>query len=180
MNQESPCFSCGELSRKSEAKLKHEQRLLSRKKKGSNSRKKQRIKLAKIHRKIRNQRNDFLHKESHKLVKSYDIIVFEDLRIKNMVKNHCLAKSISDASWSKFIGYTSYKAESAGKQVILVNPQNTSQICSGCGNTVKKSLSERTHKCPFCGLVLDRDVNAAINILRRGTRPGGATAVAGL
>ena len=164
--------------RKSEAKLKHEQRSLSRKKKGSNSRKKQKTKLAKIHRKIKNQRNDFLHKESTKLVKAYDTIVFEDLRIKNMVKNHHLAKSISDASWSRFIEYTSYKAESAGKEVILVNPRNTSQICSGCGNMVKKSLAARTHKCP-CGLVLDRDINAAINILRLGTNPGGATAIAG-
>jgi putative transposase len=95
-----------------------------------------------------------------------------------MLKNHKLAKSISDASWSKFIEYTSCKAESAGKKVILVNPQNTSQICSGCGNTAKKSLSVRTHKC-LCGLVLNRDINAAINILRLGTSPGGATAVAG-
>lgn len=165
--------------RKSEAKLKREQRKLSRNKKGSNSRKKQKIKLAKIHRKIKNQRNDFLHKESNKLVNNYDTIVFEDLRIKNMVKNHKLAKSISDASWSKFIEYTTYKAESAGKQVILVNPRNTSQICSGCGVIVKKSLSVRVHKCPYCGLVLDRDINAAINILRAGTALGGATAVAG-
>jgi len=164
--------------RKSEAKLKHEQRKLSRKQKGSNSRKKQKHKLAKIHRKIKNQRNDFLHKESCKLVKTYDTIVFEDLKVKNMVKNHHLAKSISDASWSKFIEYTTYKAESAGKQVILVNPRNTSQICSSCGNTVKKSLSVRTHKC-LCGLILDRDTNAAINILRLGTNPGGATAIAG-
>lgn len=165
--------------RKSEAKLKHEQRKLSRKKKGSNSRKKQRTKVAKIHRKVKNQRNDFLHKESCKLVTNYDVIVFEDLWIKNMVKNHRLAKSISDASWSKFVEYATYKAVSAGKEVILVNPRNTSQICSGCGNTVKKSLAVRTHKCP-CGLVLDRDINAAINILRLGTSPGRATAVAGL
>lgn len=107
--------------RTSESKLKHEQRLLSRKKKGSNSRKKQRAKLAKAHRWIANQRQDFLHKESRKLVNSYDILVFEDLRVKNMVKNHHLAKSISDASWSKFIQYCTYKAENAGKQVILVN-----------------------------------------------------------
>lgn len=166
--------------RKSEAKLKYEQRSLSRKKKDSNSRAKQRNKLAKLHRKIKNQRNDFLHKESRKLVENYDVIVFEDLRVKNMVKNHHLAKSISDASWSKFVDYASYKAESAGKQVILVNPRNTSQICSGCGQSVKKSLSVRVHKCPYCGLILDRDINAAINILRRGTRPGGVTAVAGL
>jgi putative transposase len=113
------------------------------------------------------------------LVRSYDVIVFEDLRIKNMVKNHYLAKSISDASWAKFIKYVSYKAESAGKKVIFVNPRNTSQICSGCGAIVKKSLSVRVHKCPSCGLEIDRDVNAAINILRAGTAPGGATALAG-
>jgi putative transposase len=88
-----------------------------------------------------------------------------------MVKNHHLAKSISDASWAKFIEYVSYKAESAGKKVIFVNPRNTSQICSSCGAIVKKSLSVRVHKCPSCGLILDRDVNAAINILRLGTSP---------
>ncbi len=165
--------------RESEVKLKHEQRSLSRKKKGSNSRKKQRERVAKLHRKIRNQRNDFLHKESKKLVDNYDVIVLEDLQIKNMIKNHHLAKSISDASWNKFIQYTSYKAESAGKKVILVNPRNTSQICSNCGLTVKKSLSMRVHKCS-CGLILDRDINAAINILRLGTSPGGVTAVVGL
>lgn len=165
--------------RQSEAKLKREQRKLSRTKKGSNSRKKQKTKLAKMHLKIKNQRNDFLHKESYKLIDNYDVIVFEDLQVKNMIKNHHLAKSISDASWSKFIEYTSYKAESAGKEVILVNPRNTSQICSGCGVIVKKSLSVRVHKCPYCGLVLDRDINAAINILRAGTALGGATAVAG-
>jgi putative transposase len=165
--------------RESEAKLKYEQRKLSRKKKGSNSRKKQKHKLAKLHCKIKNRRNNFLHIESRKLVRSYDVIVFEDLRIKNMVKNHYLAKSISDASWAKFIKYVSYKAESAGKKVIFVNPRNTSQICSGCGAIVKKSLSVRVHKCPSCGLEIDRDINAAINILRLGTSPGGATALAG-
>ncbi len=165
--------------RKSESKLKHEQRSFSRKKKGSNSRKKQRERLARLHRKVRNQRNDFLHKESHKLVDNYDVIVFEELKIKNMVKNHHLAKSISDASWSRFIEYTSYKAESAGKKVISINPRNTSQNCSNCGATVKKSLSVRVHKCPYCGLILDRDINAAINILRAGTTPGGAAALAG-
>jgi putative transposase len=164
--------------RESEAKLKYEQRKLSRKKKGSNSRKKQKHKLAKLHHKIKNRRNNFLHIESRKLVRSYDVIVLEGLRIKNMVKNHHLAKSISDASWAKFIEYVSYKAESAGKKVIFVNPRNTSQICSSCGAMVKKSLSVRVHKCP-CGLEIDRDINAAINILRLGTSPGGATAVAG-
>ena len=110
---------------------------------------------------------------------NYDIIVLEDLRVKNMVKNHHLAKSISDAAWAKFTEYLYYKAESAGKKVVFINPRNTSQICSGCGETVKKSLSVRMHKCPSCGLILDRDINAAINILRLGTNPGGATALAG-
>ena len=164
--------------RKSETNLKHEQRILSRKKKKSNSRKKQKLKLAKIHYHIKNQRKDFLHKESFKLVNNYDTIVFEKLKVKNMVKNHHLAKSISDASWSKFAEYTTYKAESAGKSVVFVNPRNTSQTCSGCGIIVKKALSVRVHKCPDCGLVLDRDINAAINILRAGTAPGGATAIA--
>jgi putative transposase len=165
--------------RQSEAKLKCEQRSLSRKKKGSNSRKKQREKVAKLHRKIRNQRSDFLHKESRKLVEGYDTIIFEDLRIKNMVKCHNFAKSISDASWAKFTEYATYKAESAGRVVRFVNPRNTSQICSSCGLTVKKSIGIRVHKCT-CGLILDRDTNAAINILRLGTNPDGVTAVAGL
>lgn len=147
--------------RTSEAKLKREQRILSRREKGSNSRKKQKVKLGKLHRKIANQRRDFLHKESRKLVNNYDTLVFEDLLVKNMVKNHHLAKSISDASWSKFIQYCTYKAESAGKQVILVNPRGTSQVCSNCGAMVRKTLAVRVHKCE-CGLELDRDVNAAI------------------
>jgi putative transposase len=87
-----------------------------------------------------------------------------------MLKNHNLAKSISDASWSMFAEYLSYKAESAGRKVIFVNPRNTSQICSNCGVIVKKTLATRTHRC-FCGLILDRDLNAAINILRAGIGP---------
>lgn len=164
--------------RESEAKLKREQRKLSRKQKGSNSRKKQKIKLAKIHRKIKNQRKDFLQKLSTWLIRNYDTIALENLQISNMLKNHNLAKSISDASWSMFAEYLSYKAESAGRKVIFVNPRNTSQICSNCGVIVKKTLATRTHRCS-CGLILDRDVNAAINILRLGTSPGGATALAG-
>ena len=161
--------------RQSETELKHEQRKLSRKKKGSNSRQKQREIVAKLHKKIYNQRNDFLHKESRKLVNAYDLIVFEDLKIKNMVKNTRLSKSISDACWGRFIELTTYKAESAGREVRFVNPKSTSQKCSSCGQIVKKSLSARVHRCT-CGLTLDRDTNAAINILRLGTNPGGATA----
>ena len=154
--------------RTSEKKLAKEQRRLARKKKGSNNRKKQKAIVGVVHRKIRNQRSDFHHKISKRLVADYDLIVFEDLMVKNMVKNRYLAKSISDAGWNQLISFVSYKAEEAGKIVELVNPRGTSQLCSSCGMEVKKSLAVRTHKCPYCGLVMDRDENAAINILKRG------------
>jgi len=156
-----------QLLRKSENNLAKQQRNLSQKKKGSNNRDKQRIKVAKLHRNIRNQRLDFAHKLSRELVNVYDLIVFEKLQIQNMVKNHHLAKSISDAGWNQLIQLTKYKAGHAGKVVELVDPKNTTQNCSNCGNKVPKSLSVRTHKCPYCGLELDRDVNAAINILQK-------------
>jgi putative transposase len=95
-------------------------------------------------------------------VNNYGIICFEDLNIKNMSKNHNLAKHILDAAWSKLVTYTSYKVENAGRKVILVNPKNTSKICSDYGMLVEKDLSERTHKCPFSGLSIDRDLNASI------------------
>ncbi|MFA5599315.1 MAG: RNA-guided endonuclease TnpB family protein [Phenylobacterium sp.] len=151
-------------TKKSEQKLTKEQRRLSKKKKSSNNRAKQRVIVAKTHRRIRNQRNDFLHKTSTNLVKDYGKIVFEDLNIKGMVKNHKLAKHISDCSWNKLIQLTQYKAEEAGVDVVLVNPKNTTQKCSGCGEIVKKDLSVRTHVCTHCGLIMDRDLNASINI----------------
>jgi putative transposase len=144
------------------------QRKLSKAKKGSYERKKALKSVQHIHEKIANKRDDFVQKVSLNLVRAYDLITFEDLNIKGMIKNHCLAKHIADVSWNKLITITTYKAEWAGKRVELVNPRNTSQMCSGCGEIVKKELSERTHRCPFCGLVLDRDHNAAINILRLG------------
>ena len=153
--------------RKSEKKLVKAQRALSNKKKGSSNRNKQRIEVARIHRHIRNQRKDFNHKLSRELVNNYNLIVFEKLQIQNMVKNHHLAKSISDASWSQLIQFTQYKAEYAGRNVELVNPKYTSQDCSNCGTRVKKSLSVRIHQCSLCGLILDRDHNAAINILNK-------------
>ena len=158
-----------EFLRESEKKLIQEQKRLSRKKKRSQNRNNQRIVVAKVHRKIKNQRKDFAHKTSRMLVDKYDQIVFEKLNIKNMVQNHHLAKSISDAGWSQLISFTKSKAEYAGKIVELVNPVNTSQNCSGCGKSVPKDLSVRTHCCPFCGLELNRDHNAAINILKRST-----------
>jgi putative transposase len=152
---------------KAEQKLAVIQRNHSRKKLGSKNRVKSRVKLARAHRKIERQRADFLHKLSKTLVDRADLLVFENLQIQNMVKNHSLANSIHDASWSKLIKLCSYKASSAGKRVELVDPRGTTQRCSRCGNVLKKSLSERVHRCPNCGLVLNRDLNAAFNILSK-------------
>ncbi|MDY0386522.1 MAG: transposase, partial [Methanolobus sp.] len=107
----------------------------------------------------------------------YSFIAFEDLNIKNMLKNHSLAKSISDAAWNMLISATKYKAESAGSSIVLINPANTSKMCSKCGLLVEKSLAVRIHNCPHCGLVLDRDHNTAINILRLGLQSVGITTV---
>ncbi|MCY9665850.1 transposase [Paenibacillus alginolyticus] len=151
--------------RKSEDKLKRKQRAVSKKKHGSNRRRKAVRELAKLHEKVANQRRDYAHKESRKLVNEYGLIAFEDLNIQRMVKNHRLAKSIVDAGWSGLVQFVTYKAESAGRQVVQVNPYNTSQQCSNCGEIVKKSLAVRVHQCS-CGYVADRDENAAINILK--------------
>lgn len=153
--------------RKSERRLKRRQRSVSKKKKGSNRRKKAVHLLAKCHEHIANQRKDTAHKISRQLVNGYDVIVFEDLNIQGMVKNHKLAKSIVDSAWRQLIQITTYKAENAGKQVIEVNPYNTSQVCSNCGQLVKKTLAERKHRCK-CGYQEHRDVNAAKNILKLG------------
>lgn len=166
-----------EFLRASEVKLTREQKRLSRKKKRSQNRKKQVVVVAKVHRRIRNQRKDFAHKTSKMLVNEYDHIVFEDLQVQNMIKNHHLAKSISDAGWYQLMQFTKTKAEYAGKIVEFINPRNTSQNCSSCGNSVKKDLSVRVHSCPFCGLVLDRDHNAAINILGRSNSTVGITGI---
>ena len=152
-----------------EKRLKKKQRKLSSKKKGSNNRRKVRVALAKLHRKVRNQRSDFHHKTSRKLVDTYGFIVAEDLNIKGMVKNHHLAKSISDAGWGQFLNYLAYKAEEAGCKFEKVVPHHTSIICSYCGERVHKTLTERVHSCPFCKTVMDRDHNAAINILNKST-----------
>ena len=152
------------LLRRVENKIKRAERKLSRRVKGSHNREKARIKLAKLHRQVSRQRDDFLHKTSAWLVRKADLLVFENLNISGMVQNHALAKSIHDASWGKLVQYVSYKAEEAGKRVELVDPKGTTQKCSRCGMVVKKSLSERVHQCPTCGLLLDRDLNAAVNI----------------
>lgn len=154
--------------RKSEKKLKRVQRKLTKKIKGSTNRYKQRLKLARIHHKIKNRRNDFLHKVSRYYVDNYDTIFVEELKIQNMVKNHHLAKSIIDSSWNSFFQKIEYKAERAGILFKKITPNNTSQKCSWCGNLVKKYLAQRTHRCPFCGLQIDRDHNAARNIKQKG------------
>jgi putative transposase len=156
------------LVKRSAVRLRTLQRALSRKKRGSKNREKARIAFAKAWRKVRRQRRDFAHKLSDKLTKENRLIVFEDLKVGNLVKNNTLASAIMDASWGQLRRLTAYKAERRGGRVILVDPRGTSQKCSGCGEVVRKELSERTHKCLRCGLTMDRDVNAARNILKAG------------
>ncbi|MCF8566481.1 transposase [Alicyclobacillus tolerans] len=153
--------------RESERKQRVKQRAVSRKKKGSHRRRKAIRELSKLHEHIANQRKDYAHKVSRKLVNRYGLIAFENLNTQGMVKNHHLAKSIVDASWNQLVQYTTYKAEEAGRRVVLVDPKNTSQLCSNCGEIVPKKLSERVHRCEHCGYVQDRDINAAQNILKR-------------
>lgn len=154
--------------RNSEKILAVAQRRLSKQTKGSRTRHKKRKIVAKIHNRIKNRRSNFAHQVSSFLVKSYDQIFFEDLNIKGMMKNHCLSKAIGDVAWNQTVQYTQYKAECADRTVRTVNPRNTSQICSSCGETVKKDLSVRVHHCLNCGLEICRDLNAARNILAIG------------
>jgi putative transposase len=154
--------------RKEEKALTKVQRKLSKCDKGTRERRKARKVVARVHERIRNRRHNFVHQLSRKIVNENDVIVVEKLNTENMLGNHCLAKSISDASWTQFRNCLAYKAESAGRKLIAVNPAYTSQDCSGCGYRAKKPLKERWHHCPMCGLSLDRDTNAAINILRLG------------
>jgi putative transposase len=153
--------------RKAEKKLKRLHRQVSRKQKKSKNRQKARKQLAKGYLKVQRQREDFARKTASTLISSHDLIAFEDLRIRNMVKNHHLAKSIHDAGWGTFISWIKAYGLMHSVPVIAVVPQFTSQECSACGAMVKKSLSVRTHICPSCGVVLDRDHNAALNILAK-------------
>jgi putative transposase len=156
--------------RKAERALKTAQRRVARRKKGSHRRRKAVKLLARAHLKVKRQRQDFHHKEALKLVQVNDTIYHEELQTANLVKNHSLAKSISDAGWSAFLSILSYKAACAGRSVVAVPPAYTSQRCSGCGRMVWKGLSVRWHSCPYedCGTSLHRDHNAARNILRLG------------
>jgi putative transposase len=164
-------------AKKSAGKLAHAQRKLAKCQKGSHRRKKAKHTVARTHERMTNQRKDTLHKASHHYVKHYQTIVIEDLKPANMLRNQCLAFAIADASWGMLRHYLESKAEHAGRKVIAVAPHYTSQKCSQCGEYVQKSLSVRTHVCPFCGSIADRDENAARNILqatlqvRAGTPP---------
>lgn len=157
--------------RKAEKRLKKAQRKLSKKKKGSQKRLKQKSKVARLHLKVSRQRKDFAVKTAKALIQSNDLVAYEDLKVSNMVKNRKLAKSIQDAGWSMFTDWLDYFGKIHGKFVVAVNPQYTSQQCSDCGDIVKKTLSIRTHICS-CGCVLDRDENAAINILHKANTVG--------
>lgn len=155
--------------RHSENKLAKEQRRLSRKKPRSNNGKKQKIKVAKVHQKIRNQRKDFNHKTSRNLIDRFDLVGFENLHIQNMMQNHHLAKSIADAGWYQLQILTASKAEEAGKQVKLCIANGTSQTCHVCGNKQKMTLRDRVFRCSQCGNIEDRDTNSANEVLNRCT-----------
>ncbi|HEY9874926.1 MAG TPA: transposase [Candidatus Obscuribacterales bacterium] len=161
--------------RKSEKALKRLNRRLSRTKKGSQNRAKARNRLSRKHLKVSRQRKDFAVKLARCVVQSNDLVAYEDLQVRNMVKNRKLAKSISDAAWSAFRDWLEYFGKVFGVATVAVPPHYTSQNCSNCGEVVKKSLSTRTHKCSHCGFVLDRDWNAAINILELALRTVGHT-----
>jgi putative transposase len=126
------------------------------------------MRVASLHERVTNQRDDFLHKLSRYYVNHYELIAVEDLNIRGMLRNHKLSSSISDVAWNKFAEMLAYKAGNAGKLVVRVDPRNTTQRCSRCGRIVKKSLAVRMHRCPYCGLKLDRDYNSAIDILKLG------------
>ena len=162
-------FSNPKHLKKSEKRLAKLQKDLSRKQKGSNNRRKAKIKVAKIHEKISNQRRDMLHKVSTQLINENQVIVIEDLKVSNMIKNHKLAKSIADASFAEFRRMLEYKAKWYGRKIIVA-PSNyaSSQLCSDCGNksSQTKDLSCRTYICPVCGMIMDRDINAAKNLLK--------------
>jgi len=154
----------------SQKRLRVLQRSVARKVKGSNHRREAVRLLAKQYEAISNQRNDFLNKESIKIIQTNDTICIEDLNIKGMASG-MLAKSVNDVAWGIFFGMLMYKAENAGRKLIRVNPRGTSQRCSRCGTTVHKELSDRWHDCPVCGLSIHRDLNSALEILRLGTDP---------
>lgn len=162
--------------RKAQAALRRKQRRLSARAKGGKRWHKAARAVAQTYLKVSRQRRDFHHKVARQYADRYGLIAVEDLNVSAMVHGN-LAKSIYDAGWSAFLEILTYKAESAGGQVVRVKPHYTTQKCSRCGEHVQKSLSVRTHICPHCGYVADRDVNAARNVLRAGAQPSGTLPV---
>ena len=169
-------FSTGEhisnprFFRKNEKASAKAQRRLSRCKKDTSEYRKYKRVIQHIHQRIADCRKDFAHKLSRRLVNEFQVIAFENLKIQQMQNGNwrSMNKSISDAAWRQFMNFTAYKAESADRTCVKVDPRNTTQMCSGCGQIVPKGLAVRVHDCPHCGLVLDRDHNAALNTLARG------------
>ena len=171
-DQDGNTVDCPKYLRRAEKRLKRQQRRLSRRlrkgvKEQSKRYLKQKRRVGKVHLKVQRQRRDWASKLARCVVASHDVVAYEDLPVKNLVKNHHLAKSIQDAAWFLFTQWLDYYGKVWGKVVVAVPPEYTTQECSGCGCRVKKTLSTRTHRCPKCGLVLCRDQNAALNILRR-------------
>ena len=158
--------------RVAEERLGRAQRRLSRKMRGSRNREKARRRLASMCERVANRRRDFAYKTARSIVNRYERVYVEDLKIANMIKNRRLSKSLGDAGWGMLRDALTYMAEMSEGVIAFVNPRNTSQVCSGCGERVMKDLSVRTHRCPVCGLIIDRDVNAARNILQRGLEIG--------
>ncbi len=154
--------------RASLAKLRVAQRRMARRKKFSSGWRKAARQVAKLQERVANQRSDFWHKTTGELAKTYSMIALEDLNLSFMTRNGNLSLSAHGAALGMFRQMLSYKVENTGSQLIAVNPRNTSQVCSGCGVIVAKSLNVRVHHCPDCGVVLDRDINAALNILALG------------
>lgn len=152
--------------REGQRALKVAQRRVARRKRGSGRQRQARRAVARHHRKVQRQRRDFHFKTAHSLVQRYDLIAVEALNVSGLARSR-LAKSVHDAGWGQFIEILTGKAEKAGRQIVAVDPKGTSQRCSGCGSHVPKPLSQRVHACSSCGLTLDRDVNAALNILAR-------------
>ncbi len=163
--------------RKEERALARAQRRMEKEDKGTLKRAKRRKVVARIHERIAGKRNNFAHQNSRKIVNRFDLIAVEDLNVNRMLHNHCLAKSISDAAWGNFLQYLTYKAEYAGRTIIATNPAYTSQTCSKCGHRQPMPLSKRIYYCPCCHLVIDRDLNASLNILAVGLHSIGTKSV---
>jgi putative transposase len=154
--------------RQEEQALAKAQRRLAREEKGTPARAARRRVVARVYERTTWRRSDFAQQHSRRVVNGYDLIAVEDLSVNRMVHDHCLAKSIHDAAWGQFADLLSYKAAWAGRKYVAVNPAYTSQDCSQCGHRQALALSDRTYTCPCCGVVLDRDRNASLNILRLG------------